>query len=191
MKITSDRWNEAQQAERDCHDRLIDKIGESATHSHYQQTYQHYFDYLGIEPDQHGKTIVEIGCADYPALEWCNNVNGILIEPLPSDRLNQFVDSRADITLIKAKVEDIELPECDEVWLLNVMQHVQDPDLFIEKCKRAKVVRFFEPIDCGICVHHPHTFTQEWYEKRFGDCVKRYLPVLNFHGANCVYGVWS
>lgn len=192
-KITNTRWHEAQKAERYCHDRLITKLGEQATHNHYEKTYRYYFGYLGIKTNQQGKTIVEIGCADYPALEWCKNMNGILIEPLPSDRLNQFVASRDDITLIKSKVEDMELPECDEVWLMNVMQHVQDPDTFIQKCKKAKVIRFFEPIDCPIETHHPHTFDESWYRNHFGDCVMNYNPSKNtkFHGANCVYGVWT
>ena len=94
MKITNDRWDKAQEAERACHDRLIEKIGEQATHKQYEKTYQYYFDYLGIDKDQQGKTIVEIGCADYPALEWCHNVKGILIEPLPSQRLSSFAQSR-------------------------------------------------------------------------------------------------
>lgn len=189
--ITNKRWEEAQEAERACHDRLIEKIGEQAAHKQYEKTYQYYFNYLGIDKDQQGKTIVEIGCADYPALEWCHNVKGILIEPLPSHRLNEYVKANG-YELIKDKVENIEIPDCDEIWLLNVLQHVQDPDVFIEKCKKH-TIRFFEPIDCGIHVHHPHDFTEGWYRERLGDCVQNYFPRMgtDFHGARCVYGVWN
>jgi len=161
--------------------------------AHYECTYSKYFQYLGIEKDQENKTIIEVGCADFPALEICTNVEGILIEPLPSNLLNELVMFRPDLTLITEKVEDIKELEADEVWLLNVMQHVQDPDKFINKCKEwADVVRFFEPIDWPIEIYHPHTFDENWYRSHFGDSVKRYTGTdREFHTAHCAYGVWK
>lgn len=193
MKITDDRWDEAQKAERECHDRFLTKAGVEGVRAHYSQTYASYFKWLGIKQNQKGKTIVEIGCADFPGLEWCDNVDGILIEPLPSPILKDLVKNRIDLELISQKVEDIDLPKCDEIWLLNVMQHVQDPDLFVEKCKAAaKVIRFFEPIDWPIEIYHPHTFDEDWYRGHFGDCVKRYTGTdKEFHTAHCAYGIWD
>jgi len=159
---------------------------------HYSQTYAYYFKYLDIIQNQKGKTIVEIGCADFPALQWCDNMNGILVEPLPSPILTELVKHRIDLELISKRVEDIDLPECDEIWLLNVLQHVLDPDLFIEKCKEAApVIRFFEPIDWPIEIYHPHTFDFEYFQGHFPEA-KRYTgDVAEFHTANCAYGIWN
>lgn len=193
MKITKQRWDEAQKAERECHDNFLRKAGVEGVREHYKGTYSKYFEYLGIFPNQLNKIIIEIGCADFPALEHCQNVNGILIEPLPSTTLHELVDARTDLVLIQKKVEDITLPQSDEVWLLNVLQHVQDPDLFIEKCKEnTEVIRFFEPVDWPIEIYHPHTFDEEWYRKHFGDSVKRYTGTdKEFHTAHCAFGVWK
>lgn len=192
-RITEERWNEAQQAERVCHDNFLNKAGVEGVRSHYERTYGKYFKYLGIEKNQQNKTIIEIGCADFPALEHCENVKGILIEPLPSELLTSLVMFRPDLYLIQAKVEETNLPEADEVWLLNVMQHVLDPDLFIQKCKEsAKVIRFFEPIDWPIEIYHPHTFDLDWYKSHFGESVNLYTGEdREFHSANCAYGVWK
>lgn len=194
MKITDERWNEAQKAERACHDRFLEKDGEEYVRNHYQETYAKYFKYLDIKHKQGGKTIVEIGCADFPALAWCENMNGILIEPLPSKILRETVKNRIDLELISKKVEDIEkMPISDEVWLLNVLQHVQDPEVFIEKCKEnTKVIRFFEPIDWPIEIYHPHTFTEQDFRNWFGSCVNRYGGTdREFHTAHCAYGIWK
>lgn len=194
MRITDERWAEAQEAERACHDRFLEKAGEEGVRTHYSQTYAYYFKFLGIEQDQTHRTIVEIGCADFPAIEYCfGNSDSYLIEPLPSEILKRFVDGRPDIHLIQEKAEDVDIPECDELWLLNVLQHVQDPDKFIENCKKAaKVIRFFEPIDWPIEIYHPHTFGFGDFVSWFGDCVQRYEGTQkDFHTANCAYGVWK
>ena len=75
-----------------------------------------------------------------------------------------------------------------------VMQHVKNPDVLIEKAKKyAKVIRFFEPIDCPTNLEHPFTFSADDYRKYFGDSVKIYSSIgePNFHGATCVYGVYN
>jgi hypothetical protein len=193
MKITTKRWDEAQKAERECHDRFIEKAGIEGVKARYNEGYASYFRYLGLTPDQSGKTITEIGCADFPALQLCDVEKGYLVEPLPSTILEEVVENNDSLELIQSKVEDIDLPKSDEIWLLNVLQHVLDPDLFIKKCKKAtKVIRFFEPIDWPIEIYHPHTFTEEDFRGWFGGSVVRYEGTEpNFHQAHCAYGVWT
>ena len=193
MKITDKRWNEAQEAERKCHDNFLNKDGVEFVRNHYAQSYAYYFKHLGIEQDQADKVVIEIGCADFPALEYCNPKKGILVEPLPSDLLLELVDKRDDLELIQDKVENITLPKADEVWILNVLQHVQDPDLFIAKCKEsAEVIRFFEPIDWPVEIYHPHTFGFGDFVSWFGDCCQRYEGTIKeFHTAHCAFGVWK
>ena len=186
-RISRERWQQAQEAERVCH-----KFTRQEGERYYKNSYDKYFEYLGMNYDQQGKTIVEIGCADFPALQHCTNVaKGVLIEPMPSPILEEIVSERPELSIIQCAVEDMEeLPECDEIWLLNVMQHVIDPDLFVEKCKQtAKVIRFFEPIDWPVEIYHPHTFDFAWYDERFG--AKFYDGRdKGFHTANCAYGTW-
>jgi hypothetical protein len=95
------------------------------------------------------------------------------------------------IERIKEPVEEIDLPECDEIWIFNVMQHIIDPDLFVEKCKAsAKLIRYFEPVDYPTCRYHPHTFSMDDFTRWF-DEPKLYKDfVSHFHDAICAYGVW-
>lgn len=193
MKITKKRWDEAQKAERICHDEFLEKAGEDGVRQHYGKTYGRYFSHLGIDPNITDRTIIEIGCADFPALEWCAPcTKGYLVEPLPSPILKNLVDSFDHLELIQSKVEDITLPQADEVWLLNVLQHVVDPDLFIEKCKEAApVIRFFEPIDWPIEIYHPHTFDFEYFKGHFPQAERYTGTEPDFHSAHCAYGTWT
>lgn len=184
--ISRERWEEAQTAERKEHALEYQK-----GFDHYNKTYEIVFRFLGMETDQHGRTILEIGPADFPALAYCSNYKGIIVEPMPSRHLNRFVKEQK-IKLIHYPVEEIELPFVNETWLFNVLQHVIDPDLFIKKCKAvSKVIRFFEPIDYPTAPHHPHTFTimdfVRWFDK-----ADRYVggSVADFHQADCAYGTW-
>lgn len=191
-KINLKRWQEAQKAERECHDRFLNKDGADYVRDHYKRTYDSYFKYLDLSYDQTEKVIIEIGCADYPALEHCEVFKGILIEPMPSDILTAMVSRRPSLSIIDKPVENITLPACNEIWLLNVMQHVIDPDLFIDKCKKAAdVIRFFEPIDWPIEIYHPHTFDFEWYQNHFPEAKRYEGTEKNFHTAHCAYGVWT
>lgn len=183
--ITKERWNEAQAAERNCH-----TFGEEGF-EHYREMYKIVFRFLGMGTDQHGKTILEIGPADFPALAYCQNYKGIIVEPMISKPLNHFVKANK-VKLIHYPVEEIELPFADEVWLFNVLQHVIFPDLFVEKCKAVtEVIRYFEPVDYPTSPHHPHTFTRIDFAEWFG-LVNIYQggSVANFHQADCAYGTW-
>lgn len=185
--ISKERWFLAQQSERRCH-ALDFKEG----FAHYREAYQNIFRYLGMETDQHSKIILEIGPADFPALAYCSNYQGIIIEPMMSDHLVQFCGLN-EIELITTPAEETNLPDVDEVWLFNLLQHVIDPDLLIAKCKAASdVVRFFEPVDYPTCVYHPHTFSQDDFARWFDGCVQRYTDRLaRFFDNDCCYGTWE
>ena len=196
MRITDELWQKAQAAERRYHTKSKEEQLVM-----YKDSYRQYFEHLGIDPNLERKWIIEIGCADIPALIFCTNYShSIVIEPMPSSVLDE-VTAGKPIDIHKVPVEDLDLPgvyesnQADEVWLFNVMQHIIDPDLFVEKCKKwGKVIRFFEPIDMGTNDCHPHAYTIEDFQKWFGDCVKRYVAapnVTNFHQANCAYGTWT
>ena len=186
--ITKERWYEAQIAERACH-----TFNRQEGYDHYRASYQKVFAYLGMQTDQQGKSIIEIGPADFPALAYCSNYKGTIVEPMVSGHLNASCNDLR-ISLIARPFEEVNVPiKEDEAWLFNVMQHVIDPDLFIAKCKSAaKTIRFFEPVDYPTCAYHPHTFTQQDFERWFPKSVKRYTDRLEgFFDSDCVYGTWT
>ena len=187
--INKERWVVAQNEEKLHH--MHESINESI--DRWCNIYDFYFRYLDIDTNLENKTILEIGPARIAALMYCNNYRpSFIVEPTRyEDTEHLYKDS--PITFIREIYEDCESPTVDEIWLFNVLQHIVDPDLFIEKCtKNAKVIKFFEPINTPIEIHHPHSFTFDDYVKYFGDAVKLYKGSTEvFHTADCVYGIYK
>lgn len=179
--VTHDRWQEAQTAE-------IAVVSYDRENS--RRACQHIFDYLGMPEDYSGKLITEIGCGPYPALSFCSGARGIVYEPLHFDTLEELAREQM-IVWFQRPFEDTPYPiMSDEVWIFNCLQHVRDPELVVNKAKSiAPVIRFFEPVDYPTCVYHPHTFSQQDFERWFGDSVKRYTDRLQgFFDSDCCYG---
>lgn len=187
--ITLERWREAQEAERMIHNTDVNN-----TFEHYRRTYAHYFKAVGLGTNLYGLSVTEVGPADHPALMYCSNYSqSCIIEPMPSNKLSAFCASNK-ILLFKQPVELIEeMPPTNEYWLFNVMQHIIDPDVFIDKIKRsANRIRFFEPINYPTSTHHPHEYTHQDFTNWFGDCAKFYKggSIPGFHESDCAYGVY-
>lgn len=194
--IDKKRWAEAQVVERGYHN-----LGFAEGLMHYNQSYKNYFNYVGLGTDLGGMTVIEIGPADFPALYFCDNFNGVIIEPMKSEHLQRICESK-NIQLIQKTLEELEDGEImatqvsnalTEVWLFNVMQHIVDPDTFVNKVKAiADRIRFFEPIDQPVEVHHPQSYNLQDFKAWFGECVQLYEGgnVPGFHTAPCAYGVW-
>ncbi len=185
--INLERWEDAQIGEKHYH--IQEPV--EMSYLHYQNTYKHYFDYLGIESDLKGKKIIEIGPGRISGLLFCENYGeSYVIEPTEYEGI-EYLYTGKNIKIIKERAEDMDLPQVDEVWIFNLMQHVQDPDLLIEKCKKcSKIIRFFEPIDLPTNREHPFTYSKDDFFEYFGECVTDYTPsgIPGFHGAVCVYG---
>lgn len=187
--ITIERWDRAQVAERSMHTLSLEE-----GIRHYQISYGNNFRYCGVDSAALQENIIEIGCADFPALRYVNNVNCIIVEPLPSSHLVNFCAGR-DIQLIQEPFENIDngfFLSNYEVWMFNVLQHVQDPDKFIQNAKKAKCVRYFEPIETGTSEYHPFSFTRNDFETWFPGINHYYNESTNpcFHDGPCCYGVW-
>lgn len=192
--ISMQRWERAQKAEREQH-----TMSYMEGLLHYSASYKNYFRFVGLGNNLHGLHVIEIGPADFPALNEC--VNGglmMIVEPMPSDHLKKICNEKG-ITLFTEPFEFCEnwgKPKdggAVEIWLFNVMQHIIDPDKFIDRAKNtADRIRFFEPIDQPITEYHPHTYALADYQKYFGDCVQLYAggTTPGFHEADCAYGVW-
>lgn len=187
--IDKERWDLAQKEEKLHH--IHENLDEAF--KKWEKIYDFYFRYLDIDLDLKGKTILEIGPARIAALLYCNNYNPSFIVEPTIYKDSEHLYSEKNITFIREIYEKCESPKVDEIWLFNVLQHIVDPDLFIEKCKKnAKVIKFFEPINTPIEVHHPHSFIFDDYVKYFGKSVKLYEGSTEvFHTADCVYGVYE
>jgi hypothetical protein len=186
--IDKERWDLAQKEEKLHH--TYENTDDSL--KKWEKIYDFYFRYLKIDLNLNNKSILEIGPARVAALLYCNNyAPSYIVEPTIYDDYENLYGGK-NITFIRDIYEDCESPKVDEIWLFNVLQHIVDPDIFIEKCKKnAKVIKFFEPIDTPIEVHHPHSFTYDDYKKYFGDSVNLYNGSTEiFHTANCVYGTY-
>lgn len=191
--IDRQTWFIAQSEERKQHIHTLESGIEA-----YGNTYRQYFSHLGMEPHIPGKKIIEIGCADFPALYFCNSYeHGIIIEPMPSKILMKLMVKKAEtIFLMDKPAEACDFPNVDEVWLFNVLQHVLDPLVIIEKAKKAAgKIRFFEPINTPLDKCHLHSFTLDYFKESLGDdVVKHYVSepgVKNFHTQECAYGTWA
>jgi len=192
--ITKERWDEAQKAEREFHNELSLEVAVE----HYAESYNQYFNFLGINKrnpiEKKSCLVLEVGCADIPALIFCSGYEGIIIEPMPSPNLKKLITG-FPIVLMQDTVENAEIPFVHEAWIFNVMQHIIDPELFINKIKHvANKIRFFEPINTEYNVCHPQSYTLEFFKDHFGDCVNHYPhndKAVNFHQWECAYGVWN
>lgn len=187
--IDKKRWELAQKEEKLHH--INEDIKEAL--KKWESIYDFYFRYLDVNLDLAGKTVLEIGPARISALLYCNNYGpSFIVEPTRYEDSEHLYDEK-QISFIREIYEDCDSPKVDEIWLFNVLQHIVDPDLFIEKCKKnSKVIKFFEPINTPIEVHHPHSFSFDDYVKYFDKSVKLYVgSTETFHTADCVYGVYK
>ena len=192
--VTIERWQAAQAAERKQHTYSFEE-----GYEHYKDSYRQYFDFVGIDPAAVKSIIVEIGPADFPALMYAHALQGVIIEPMPSTILRDWVEGHPWCELVTSPAEGYKIQPLGiriEVWLFNVLQHVHNPDLIIANCKNfADTIRFFEPINCGTDECHLHNLTIEMFKNWFGvENVNYYPPnpdAKNFHTHECAYGVWS
>lgn len=117
-----------------------------------------------------GESVLDIGGGPSSLLLKCENVKGTVIDPC--DYPNWVGDryKECGIEYIKQRGEDINTSKkYDEVWIYNVLQHVQNPELVIKNAlKVGKLVRVFEWINTGIVPGHPHSFSREQLEGWLG-----------------------
>ena len=76
----------------------------------------------------------------------------------------------AGVAMLQRRAEDLSSPlQYDEVWLYNVLQHTDDPELIAKNARRsAPVIRVFEWIDFPASEGHPQALTEaglnEWFD---------------------------
>ena len=148
--------------------------------------------------DTKGKRILDIGGGPVSMLlKGVGLISGIVVDPLVfPDWVTTRYDSK-NIELLQAKGEDLFdhtwIPEdFDEVWIYNVLQHVDDPVQVIANAKKAgKLIRIFEWIDIPAYPGHPQMLTKERLEEWLGG--KGDTQYLSREGCQgrCFYGVFA
>ncbi len=146
-----------------------------------------------VEISLNGQSVLDIGGGPVSILLKCKNFrkgqedlrNTVVIDPL-MDQYPEWVKLRykaAGIIYKNKSGEDVvstnrteefpdgELPEgfYDEVWIYNVLQHVQDPKKIIDNARRVgKLIRIFEWVEKPISPGHPHSLTSEQLDEWLG-----------------------
>ena len=194
MKISKQRWDEAQKVEITLHD------SGPEIKAHYKRGYEIVFELIGSPPAVSALSnmkILEVGPAFYPAVAYYDIKERHVVEPLYS----KFPDHiKEDFTNLGIHIHEEPMEhttfqenEFDEVWCFNLLQHVIDPSETLKKCLHAgKVFRVFEPIDYPIEPSHPHAFTVDWFKEQLpGHPINVYKggTIKNFHTANCAHAL--
>ena len=119
--------------------------------------------------DLQGKSVIEIGAGPNGLVLRCTNGRRKVIDPLD---LPNWMKERYEyfgVEYEKIKAEDMNEDGWDEVWVFNVMQHVEDPELSIFNIKNcAKTIRIFDWLETPTDKMHPNSFTKQWYDDKLG-----------------------
>jgi hypothetical protein len=111
--------------------------------------------------DVQGKRILDVGGGPVSLLlKTLNLREGRIFDPI------QFPDwvmeryAVKNISYIVGYAEDMQERGWDEVWIYNVLQHVEDPEQVVaHACRAAPILRMFEWIDIPPYEGHPNTLT--------------------------------
>jgi len=135
--------------------------------------------------DMKGASVLDIGGGPVSLLLKCVNVRGIVLDPLP---LPHWVKDRyalAGIDYHMIPAEDMNESGWDEVWIYNVLQHVEQPEKVIRNAKKAGgLIRLFEWMDTPPNIGHPHSLSEEKLNEWLGGEGK----VERFSGQNTCWG---
>jgi len=144
--------------------------------------------------DLGGRSVLDIGGGPCSILLKCVNVQGEVADPCQYPAWVEQRYASAGIRSSGFKGEDLgtRAGAFDEVWIYNVLQHVEDPGKIIANARRlGKIIRLFEWIDTGIAPGHPHNLTEAWLNEQLGGEGK--VEESDEHTAvgRCYYGIFK
>jgi hypothetical protein len=112
--------------------------------------------------DVQGRSVIDIGGGPVSILLKCSNRGrAVVADPgvFPDWVLARY--EHVGIEYWRTDGEDISGYTFDEAWIYNVLQHVRDPALVIERARElASTIRIFEWIDIDPYAGHPHLLTE-------------------------------
>lgn len=132
-------------------------------------------DSQGVYLDAQGKSILDVGGGPCSLLLKTKNFSSaVIIDPC---EYPDWVAARyeyANIYYILAPAENmLRISEIvgtmfDEVWIYNVLQHVENPEQIVKNIRSiSKIIRVFDWLDIGVAPGHPHNLTEDvmnmWY----------------------------
>jgi hypothetical protein len=118
-----------------------------------------------------GRSVLDIGGGPSSLLLKAVNFDEcFVIDPCPFPSWVRARYTAHGITLRTLRAEDyVPLRDFDEVWIYNVLQHVDDPALIVRNARKwAARVRIFEWIDVPADHLHPNTLTQDLLDEWLG-----------------------
>ena len=201
-------WDIAQKHEKDWWGNCCNTLGEEMKQLVYAEKMGLKFIEKDGRPfiiDLEGKKVLDIGGGPCSLLlKTINSPLRVVIDPCeyPSWVEKRYIEAGIEFGQFTGEEipEDI-IQKFDEVWIYNVLQHVQDPEKVIQNAKRAgKVVRIFEWIDAETNEMHPHSLKEldldKWLmpmqvvtDKTYTKGVE-YLENIKGCTGNCYYGTF-
>ena len=190
-------WTEAQEWEKVWHSNCVNSYGEETKQFTYAKK-------MGLKLTPNEKTpynyelgnisVLDAGGGPYSILLKCTGFSSALVVD-PCD-YPEWVYGRyesAKIDYMQMAGEDfIAIRTYDEVWMYNVLQHVESPSLVIQNVLKAgKLIRIFEWIENGISPGHPQNLTEKDLNKWLGGNGK--VETINENGCvgKCYYGIFK
>lgn len=121
--------------------------------------------------DLHGKSVLDIGGGPVSLLLKTVNAGRRVVAD-PGDYPRWTLDRYTAARIERWRVMGESLPlshKFDEVWIYNVLQHVDDPVKLLENAKSVtSTIRLFEWIERPPHPGHPHELTQKFLEEHLG-----------------------
>ena len=143
--------------------------------------------------DLKGASMLEIGGGPQGLALRCVNGRRKVIEPLDYP---EWVWGRYDyfgVECEKVGVEDMDEEGWDEVWVFNVLQHVDNLVLALAKIRNsAKVLRIFDWLNVPSDTVHKFVLTEELLDSHLGiDGYSRLIHRRFMYRTDAYYGVYS
>lgn len=193
-------WEDEQKFEKEWHGNCINSYWEETKQQIYAKRMGLVANFVnGKFPvyDLQDKSIIDIGGGPYSLLLKCINVKVAgLIDPCPYPDWVYQRYREAGVSYIIAKAEDLlkgrDQQVVDEVWIYNVLQHTEDPELIIYNARKvSKIIRIFEWIDMPATEGHPHELKESKLNKWLHGYGK--TEDINESGCNgrCYYGIFT
>lgn len=194
------RWENAQKHEsnywQNCYQMAA--FGEVYKQELYAREMQIPLDATG-EIDLAGKSILDLGCGPWSMMLRCINGGRLVgVDPLDWPNSVRRRYKNYGIEFIQTPAEELLVGgQFDEVWIYNVLQHVQDPAKIVEIAKRsAPITRIFEWVHIPADECHPHVLTPEGLMNWFAGCRVDYIGLPQVTGefwsnATAFAGVFS
>lgn len=170
------RINEHQEYERQWWGDCTNTFSEEArqiTYAHRMGLVNTPDSYTGRWPqyDMVGKSILDLGGGPSSMLLKTVNADSMaVVDPCPYPEWTRRRYALAGIVVFEEPAESFSTQEhFDEVWIYNVLQHVDDPSKVIDCAKKhGSLLRIFDWVNTPPSLGHPHTLTKSLLDDWIG-----------------------